>query len=213
MSHENMNCSLCNGELGLFQVWRENKYYSCSRCRSIILGQEYYISKKEEKERYEEHNNDVQDKRYQGFVSPIVDRVLVEYKEYDQGLDFGSGTGPVITKLLKDRGYNINIYDPFFANYPEKLERKYDYIVCCEVVEHFHRPGEEFKLLKSLLRPGGSLYIMTEIYSEGMDFESWNYKNDRTHVFFYHKKALEWIKFNYGFSHLIIENNLIIYRL
>jgi len=31
------------------------------------------LSKDKEKERYEEHNNDVEDLRYQQFVAPIVD--------------------------------------------------------------------------------------------------------------------------------------------
>lgn len=171
-----------------------------------------YLEENQEKARYEEHNNDVGNKGYQSFVYPIVKEVLNDYKKYDKGLDFGSGTGPVITKLLRDKEYNIKLYDPFFANEPEVLEEKYDYIVSCEVIEHFHNPRKEFKLLRSLLKPGGSLYIMTSIYSEDIDFKTWNYKDDKTHVFFYHKKALEWIKNEFDFAHLKIEKNLIIYK-
>ena len=32
-----------------------------------------YLSQEEEKERYKNHNNDVNDPRYQKFVSPIVE--------------------------------------------------------------------------------------------------------------------------------------------
>ena len=52
---------------------------------------------------------------------------------------------------------------------------------------------------------------MTSIYSEDIDFDSWTYKDDITHVFFYHQKALEWIKKEIGFSHLELKENLIIY--
>lgn len=208
-----MKCILCGDQTKLFKIWRNKEYYSCMGCKSIMLEAKYYINNIEEKERYEEHDNDVEDKGYQEFVSPIVEEVLNKYKKHDKGLDFGSGTGPVITKLLRDKEYNIKTYDPFFANYPERLEDKYDYIVCCEVIEHFHNPIEEFKLLKSLLKPGGTLYIKTKIYSEDIDFDSWSYKNDNTHVFFYHKEALEWIKRNYGFSQVKIEENLITYLL
>lgn len=208
-----MNCILCGASTEFFQIWRENEYLKCSGCKSLILNPRDYIDATMEKARYEEHNNDVEDKRYQGFVAPIVDSVVKDYKEDHIGLDFGSGTGPVISKLLKDKGYNIKLYDPFFANYPNRLEEKYDYIVCCEVVEHFHHPLSEFKLLKSLLKPGGSIYIMTSIYKEDIDFTSWNYKDDITHVFFYHKEALKWIKDNIGFSSMEIKGNLIKFKI
>ena len=208
-----MDCILCGSHTELFKIWREKEYYSCSGCESIMLEPSYYIKNKEEKARYEKHNNYVEDKGYQEFVGPIVQAVLNDYGEDHNGLDFGSGTGPVITKLLREKGYNIKVYDPFFANYPERLDEKYDYIVCCEVIEHFHNPKEEFKLLKSLLKPGGSLYIKTNIYSKDIDFGLWSYKNDITHVFLYHEKALEWIGSNYKFSNLKIEKDLITYIL
>lgn len=208
-----MKCILCEAKADFFETWRKNKYYKCQKCSSIFLDPKNYINYKKEKERYEEHNNDVYDKNYQNFVWPLVKAVLKDYTKNHRGLDFGAGTGPVITKLLKDQSYNIKIYDPFFANYPEKLGDKYDYIVVCEVVEHFHNPLKEFKLLKSLLKPGGSLYIKTELYSEAIDFLSWTYKNDITHVFFYHEKALKWIKSECGFSELKIEKDFIKYIL
>ena len=177
-----------------------------------MLDYNHYLSPKKEKERYEQHNNDVYDIRYQNFVSPIVDEVLKDYGTFHKGLDFGSGTGPVITKLLRDDKYNIDIYDPFFANDKEKLHKKYDYIVCCEVMEHFHNPRLEFKKLKAMLNPGGTLYLMTSIYDEDIDWDSWNYKNDPTHVFLYHKKALEYIKNKYQFSEMDVKDNMIVYR-
>lgn len=207
-----MKCILCKNKLLAFKKWRNKEYLKCSNCNSIMLNPKDYVSLEKERLRYEEHNNDVNDKRYQGFVSPIVNGVLSDYNKESSGLDFGSGTGPVITKLLRDKDYKIKIYDPFFANYKEKLEDKYDYIVSCEVVEHFHNPRIEFKRLKKMLKPGGSLYIMTEIYHEGIDFDSWNYKNDQTHVFFYHRRALEYIKKEYRFDKMEILGNMIVYR-
>ncbi|WP_321540387.1 methyltransferase domain-containing protein [Flavobacterium piscinae] len=74
-----------------------------------------------------------------------MNRVLKDFSSKHSGLDFGSGTNSVIVKLLKDKNYNIVEYDPFFSNQPEVLEKRYDYITCCEVIEHFHHPFEEFK--------------------------------------------------------------------
>lgn len=129
-----------------------------------------------------------------------------------QGLDYGAGTGPVISKILMDEGYKVNLYDPFFFDRPKALERTYDYIVCCEVMEHFHQPDEEFALLQSLLKSGGKLYCMTDPFLKGMDFETWRYKNDITHVFIYTPTTLDWITNHYGFKAMRRNDRLIIFE-
>jgi len=208
-----MRCLLCKSLVENFQYWEEKEYLQCTNCSSVMLNPRHYLSSKKEKQRYKEHDNDIYDKRYQAFVSPIVGAVLKDYQKTHKGLDFGSGTGPVITKLLRDHNYKIDTYDPFFDNNKERLKGTYDYIVCCEVVEHFHHPRLEFNRLKEMLKPGGSLYIMTSIYHEDIDFKAWYYKNDSTHVFFYHRKALEYIKRQYNFSKITIRENMITYKL
>ena len=207
-----MQCLLCQNNVKVFMKIKDKEYLQCESCHSLMLNPRDYISNEKEKERYEEHNNDVFDARYQKFVSPIVERVLIDYNTNHKGLDFGSGTGPVITKLLKDKEYDIDIYDPFFANHKEKLKNTYDYIVCCEVMEHFHHPRLEFSRFENMLKSGGTLYLKTAIYNESINFKRWYYKDDPTHVFFYHEKALEYIKKNYNFSDLIIEKDVIVYK-
>lgn len=207
-----INCSLCYSEAALFSKVNQKQYYKCSGCSSVLLNSAHYLPREEEKKRYEEHNNDVDDTRYQKFVSPIVNSIMELFTTDHIGLDFGAGTGPVITKLLKDKEYNIDLYDPYFHNHPEKLSVQYDYIACCEVMEHFHHPEKEFKLLRSLLKPGGALFCMTELYSENLEFAKWYYRNDPTHVFFYHEEAFNWIKTNLNYSESIIDGRLIILR-
>jgi len=167
------------------------------------------LSLEREKARYETHNNDVHDPEYQRFVSPIVSSALRDLSPSHSGLDFGAGTGPVISKLLRDQGFNIVQYDPFFHDHPALLEDTYDYIVCCEVVEHFCLPSREFALLKRLLKPQGILYCMTELYRQGIDFSNWYYINDPTHVFIYQSTTMEWIRQEYGFSSCAIRDRLI----
>lgn len=169
-----------------------------------------FLEKGQEKARYQEHNNDVKDAGYQDFVSDIIVEVIKDWNKTDLGLDFGAGTGPVITKLLEDRGYNVEIYDPFFWKEKKLLDKKYDFIVACEVIEHFHNPLHEFQLLYSLLRKKGKLYCKTEVYKNEIDFKSWYYKDDPTHVFFYHEKAFEWIVENIGFKNYTIKGRVII---
>ena len=115
--------------------------------------------------------------------------------------------------MLEDNHYRIKQYDPFFHADITVLEQKYDYITCTEVAEHFKDPYQEFELLRKLLRPKGKLYIMTEFFDAEKDFGSWYYKNDPTHVFFYHKKAFEWIKDAFGYNDLYIEKRLVVLSL
>lgn len=204
-----IKCLLCGSKTNLFYETENKEYYQCNNCFSIMLDPSYYLNDEEEKERYEAHNNDIYDPGYQSFVLPIVQGVKNNYNVNHIGLDYGAGTGPVITKLLEEEGFNIELYDPFFHNYPNKLYKKYDYIICCEVMEHFHNPYDEFNNLSKILKKGGSIFCMTNLYDNSINFDSWYYKNDKTHVFFYHKKSLEWIKNEFGFLDIKIDNNFI----
>lgn len=206
------NCRLCDSKLYLYNESRNRIYLSCNNCGSIQLHPNFFLSQDLEKERYKKHNNDINDKKYQAFVSPIVNYVLKNFNTSHQGLDFGAGTGPVISKLLKDRKYNIQLFDPLFWNNPNLLNEKYDYVFACEVIEHFNNPKKEFSLLKSLLKPNGKLIIMTILYNDTIDFSSWFYKNDETHVFFYTKKTLDYIQSHYDFKKVYIEDRLIVFE-
>lgn len=205
-------CPLCKGKKIIYYCYRKRTYYKCEKCHSISLCKNDHLSNEEEKKRYLEHNNNIEDSRYQDFVIPIVSAILNDFKEYHKGLDYGAGTGPVITKMLTDHAYNIKPYDPYFHNFPDYLKEEYDYIVCCEVMEHFYNPYNEFKRLKNLLHENGKLYCKTELFKEGTDFKTWYYKNDPTHVFFYTEKAIFWIKNHFYFKNVSIENRLIIFN-
>lgn len=204
-------CPLCNGLSGTFCTIKKKAYYQCPDCRGIFLERHHLPGEDEEITRYKEHDNDVNDKRYQEFVSPVVSAVLRDFLPAHTGLDFGAGTGPVISKMLQDNNFRIAQYDPFFHNNPGLLQDRYDYIISCEVIEHFHRPAKEFDLLRSLLRHKGKLYCMTDIYREDMNFKRWYYKDDPTHVFFYMEETLVFIKESFGFSELEVHDRLIIF--
>jgi len=198
-------CPLCHSQGSFLQP----EFYTCPECDGIFRSPNHLPTLEAEKSRYETHNNDVHDTRYQEFVRPIVNAILSNFWPKNHGLDFGAGSGPVISHLLEQQGYLIKQYDPFFHPYPELLKQTYDYIACCEVIEHFHRPAFEFEQLKKLLRPGGSLFCMTHLYAPEIDFANWYYKNDFTHVFFYQQATMRWIQRHYGFSAIKIEERLI----
>lgn len=43
---------------------------------------------------------------------------------------------------------------------------------------------------------------------EKLDFVNWYYKEDSTHVFFYHERAIDWICKNYKFTSYTNNRNL-----
>ena len=199
-------CQLCNAKSTIFY---KDEFYKCSCCKAIFRPKEKLLDNEKEKQRYDSHTNDANDLGYQNFVKPITNSILNEFKSGDIGLDFGCGKDSPIVKILEENSYKIAKYDIFFYDDKKILEQKYDYIACCEVIEHFYNPKKEFELLKSLLKDSGVLYLMTGIYSDEMDFSKWWYKNDLTHVFIYTKETLYWIKKEFGFKDIKIEKNFI----
>lgn len=146
-----------------------------------------------EKARYDLHNNTFDDPRYREFLRPLAEVVRTHCPPPATGLDYGAGKAPVLADILTQMGYITNVYDPYFADRPEVLDRQYDFVCASEVVEHFYSPGSEFPRLRSCLRPGGILAIMTAIYATSIDFPSWYYRKDPTHVAFYSSTTFVWI--------------------
>lgn len=207
---DNLACPLCSGNSSHYYRHKERDFLKCHNCCSVFLHLKDHYTPDAEQAHYRNHNNDPDNTGYQNFVKPIVNNILSDFTPEHSGLDFGSGTGSPIVKLLEDARYNIQQYDLFFHNHPEVLEKQYDYIAASEVVEHFKEPYTEFALLKSMLKPIGKLYIMTGILPYNIDFGSWHYKNDHTHVFLYHPKAFEWIKIEFGFKDVKIEGRVVV---
>jgi SAM-dependent methyltransferase len=202
-------CPLCEHPL---TKKKDEVYYDCETCRALVKDPNQFPTPAEEKGRYLEHHNDVDDPRYQKFTSPIHSFVLEHYAPYHKGLDFGSGTGPVISKILSDKGYNIVQYDPIFAPDEDLLDGRYDYIACCEVVEHLHYPAREFERLREMLNPGGRLLIMTFLYHESIDFKNWVYRNDDTHVFIFRKETMEYVAHLFDFEIEVLEKRFVVLR-
>jgi len=176
------------------------------------MDDQYHLSAEQEKAIYKAHVNDVSDIRYQKFTLPITQFVLKNFLPKHRGLDFGSGTGPVISSELKKKDYHIAQYDPFFAPHPSLLHKKYDYIVSCEVFEHLYQPKLEIDRLISLLNEEGCLLIMTILYHDDIDFKTWSYKKDPTHVFIYRKETMAYIAQEKGLKIEVMTDRFIALR-
>ena len=207
-----MECPLCYRPTSN-QRQLSPQFSNCNTCGTIYRHSTYYLSSEKEKERYLLHNNNVDDANYQTFVTPILNEVYRSFGPKSKGLDFGAGTGPVISKLLMDKGYQMSLWDPFFHSDESVLNDRYDFIVCCETIEHFHRPLKEFDLMITLLKPRGKLCCMSELLPTDITFDDWYYKNDPTHVIFYSEKNLKWIKEKVGFSKVRIDGRLIVFEI
>lgn len=205
-------CPLCHATATVFCTKPKHLFYKCSQCDGIFRPKHTYFDRDTEKQHYEQHENDVNDLGYQNFVWPIVEAIIKDFTTTHKGLDFGSGTGPVISKLLTEKDYSVVNYDLFFENIPERLLQQYDFISCCEVMEHFHHPLQEFELLHSLLLPHGKLYCKTEIYRYQTPFENWYYKNDLTHVFLYQEATLHWLQKKLQFKKVEIRDKIIVFE-
>lgn len=114
------------------------------------------------------------------------------------GLEFGCGPGPALAAMLREAGHEVALYDVFFAPDQAVLQRQYDFVSCTEVAEHFHDSAAEFRLFDKLLKPGGWLGLMTGMLAEGIDFSSWHYRRDPTHVVFYQRTTLRYLAHQYG---------------
>lgn len=211
-------CPLCKCQASFFtKIKNKQTYFRCENCLSVFMHPDHYVCAESEIKRYATHNNDVTDEGYQNFVSPITNAIKSKFLKHHQGLDYGCGTGPVATYVLNQDAYhNIELYDPFFHHNPEVLEKKYDFIICCEVMEHFHKPYDEFKKLRLLLKNKGQLLCKTALFLNKLDkkdFEKWYYKDDETHVFFYGEKSLKYIQEKFGFTDLTFDSKLIKFSL
>ena len=196
-----MQCPLCRSSKAKpFASEKSLTYFHCEDCDLRFLDSASHLSHVNEKARYDEHNNDSGDPRYRDFLRPLVQAITARMPE-GHGLDFGAGKDSPIPHMLPEN-FKITPYDPNY--FPDKaaLARPYDFIAASEVLEHVREPDKEMKLLRSLLKPGGLLAVMTLLYKPETDFLSWFYRRDPTHVVFYSETTVRWLKEHYQFSKL-----------
>ena len=166
----------------------------------------------EEKNRYDLHENSIEDKGYVKFLSEIFQAILQRLDPPSFGLDFGSGPTPVLAEMLQQKGFRINIYDAFYAVNPEVLQGTYDFISLSEVAEHFNKPDKEFENLIKLLKPNAYLFAMTSCTDTIEEFENWHYQKDDTHVCFYATESMEYIAKKYHLSLEKVSEKLFIFQ-
>jgi hypothetical protein len=171
-----------------------------------------FISSNKEKKHYLKHNNEINDTRYRTFLYNLIEPLKDKISINDMGLDYGCGYAPALADILRKDGFNVELYDPFFFKNENIFSRKFNFITCSEVVEHFFKPYEEFNKIDSLLATNSWLAIMTSFMTEDYLFENWHYRRDPTHVVFYKKITFKIIanqrdwKINFPSKNIVLFN-------
>ena len=202
-------CPLCKADTTLFLHQRQRDYRQCPNCSLIFVPPRFFLPSEEEKKRYLEHENSLENAGYVKMFQEKIDILKTVCPRVRKVLDYGCGYEPVLTTLLSREGYAVDGYDLIF--FPQcQLEPVYDLIVSIETFEHFKKPGIEIDKLVSLLKSTGYLAVMTHFYSKDdspsrEQFQSWYYQRDPTHIAFYSLKTFAWIAKDKGLK--IIYNN------
>jgi hypothetical protein len=187
------HCPLCAGiEISPYFTDRRRSYLRCESCCLVFVPREWHLSREAEKAEYDLHQNAVDDPGYREFLSRLMRPLVQRLPPGASGLDFGCGPEPALASMLRETGFEVALYDSFFAPAAITLDAKYEFICATEVVEHLYSPGQELDRLWSLLNEGGWLGIMTKLVRDRNAFANWHYKNDPTHVSFFSEATWRW---------------------
>jgi 2-polyprenyl-3-methyl-5-hydroxy-6-metoxy-1,4-benzoquinol methylase len=186
-------------------------FLRCRICNLVFVDTIYHLSASAEKKRYETHENIPFDVRYLKHLSRLIDPVVGLLSPGSHGIDFGCGPGPAVSRIMSSKGFSVENYDPFFADDKTLLCRIYDFLISTEVIEHLRYPSEEFRLIKSIVKKGGIIGIMTN-FSDGKDLSDWFYTRDPTHIAFYSQKTFYWIAKRFKLDIETIKDPLAIFR-
>ncbi len=207
-----MSCPLCLHQTPQF-FWRDRRreYWSCPNCSLVFVPESFHLSDQAEKAEYDLHQNNLSDDGYLTFLSRMATPLLARVSS-GRGLDFGCGPAPALAELLKKAGLEVFLYDKFYYSHPELLEQSYQFITATEVVEHLSRPGETLDKLWQQLEPGGYLGIMTKRWDEPERFYRWHYKNDPTHISFFHIDSFRWLAQRWHASLEVCSADVVIFK-
>lgn len=189
------SCPLCGNVTNVLpQPASTGRIYAhCRTCDLIHAHEGDFLTPVDERARYTEHNNTLDNEGYVVMLQEFLARAVLPFASGGRALDFGCGPGPVLAHLLRRWGFTVDVYDPFFFPHRGFLSQKYDVVTSTEVFEHLRRPAEVIETLCGLIATGGLLAIMTHLHPGAGEFGQWWYHRDPTHIVFYSEHSLEWI--------------------
>ncbi|MEJ7578387.1 MAG: class I SAM-dependent methyltransferase [Pyrinomonadaceae bacterium] len=132
-------------------------------------------------------------------------KVVPRARSSFRALDFGCGTGFLVSYMAHRFGWSAIGYDPFwtpayaldkvFTEWEQVAEKApYNLIVASEVFEHFTDPKNELlRIRETLAKDIAFLYVTTGLYVPGKTTEGWNYLAPQSghHVSFYARRTMQ----------------------
>lgn len=188
-----MSCPLCDSSLiNQFAFDKRRSFLQCQDCGMVFVSRSELLSLDDEKARYDLHDNSYENEGYVKYLSGMVDEIEGLNILNPRILDFGCGKEAVLEKILKENNYDCFSYDPVY-NIGNNwiLDNNYDVIIVCEVIEHIYDISGSVELIKNLLTFDGYLILRTEILLDNINFSTWWYKEDPTHVNFFTPQAIK----------------------
>ncbi len=189
-------CPVCNCTITYDWTHTNRKAYGhCPQCFCVSVNPTHILDHTEEKSRYNQHQNSMENRGYVEYLTTFGDRTIRKYLPPPAGvLDFGSGPTPTFGELLTSWGYRVTLYDYYFAPGEHWRDQRYQGITSIEVFEHLHDPLGAIGQLTELLEEGGYLFLRTLLhYNDAERFHSWWYPIDETHITFFHEKTFEYM--------------------
>jgi SAM-dependent methyltransferase len=188
-----LDCHICKKPTSEFKHKKTNIiYYHCKLCEYIFKNPAYYQDFNTQKERYNLHENNVEDEGYIAYFKRFLEFILPLVGSPRNALDFGCGRTSLLATLLDKEGITCDYFDPIY--HPDTLvkSKKYDLIVSTEVFEHLHAPQDVFKSLLLKLNNGGYLAIQTEFHANKIEtFTKWWYPQDPAHIVFFRSQTFK----------------------
>lgn len=209
---EHQSCPLCQNTQGHFYHQDKRRpYFQCPSCDLVFVPHSFHLSSELEKAEYDKHENSLDDPGYLKFLSRTYLAVHERVAAQSNGLDFGCGPQPALAHAMTQLGHTMKVYDVFYHTNSEVLQTHYDFVTCTEVIEHLAKPFEVFEQLVGLLKPAGTLAIMTKLVLNPDRFANWHYKNDPTHISFFSRKTFEFLADQFSLNLEFVGNDVMIF--
>lgn len=211
-----MKCHICNKCVNvLYDRQFDINYYHCLNCDFIFIDPDCIVSKQEALRIYEQHNNSLENTGYVEMLRAFISKAITPYNQNTRKiLDFGSGPNPVLAQLLKEEGYDVDIYDYYYSPEEIYLDRIYDLITLTEVIEHLQDPVGTLEVLYKRLKPYGIMAITTLYHPKDNElFQKWWYRRDKTHISFFSHDTMKVLAIKFKMKILLLEpKNLCIFQ-
>ncbi|WP_439134436.1 class I SAM-dependent methyltransferase [Pseudomaricurvus sp.] len=210
--YSDLSCPFCASPCVNAHQDRRRDYYHCPKCLAVHVPAAFHLNSALEKAEYDKHENDPDDQSYRRFFSRFFDPLCERIAPEAEGLDFGCGPGPALVSMLEETGRGMEKYDLYY--YPDKsvLQKQYDFVTATEVVEHLADPLKVLDTLWAMLKPGGVLGLMTKRVIDVEAFKTWHYKNDPTHIVFFHEATFDFIAERWACDLELIGNDVAFLR-